>query len=62
MAVGDVFLFHVKLTQDKAILYEDVKFIADHSDNLNLTLEQGRLRRCSQGHVPQWTTITAHHP
>jgi hypothetical protein len=41
VVAGDVFLFHVKLTQDKAILYEDLEFIADHSDNLNSTLERG---------------------
>jgi hypothetical protein len=34
-------LFDVKLTQDKAIHFKDLEFITNHSDNLNLTFEQG---------------------
>jgi hypothetical protein len=31
----------VKLTQDKAIQFEDLEFITDHTDNLSLLLEGG---------------------
>jgi hypothetical protein len=31
----------VKLTQDKAIQFEDLEFIADHTDKLSLLLEGG---------------------
>jgi hypothetical protein len=34
-------LFGVELTQDKDILFEDLEFITDHSDNLNSTTEWG---------------------
>jgi hypothetical protein len=34
-------LFGVKLTQDKAIHFEDLEFIADRSDNLSLSPEGG---------------------
>jgi hypothetical protein len=39
VATGDIYLFGIELTQDEAIHFEDLEFIANHCNNLSLSLE-----------------------
>jgi hypothetical protein len=39
VAIGDISLFSIELTQDEAIRFKDLEFIADHFNNLNLLAE-----------------------